>query len=214
MLNVTLYVPAASPGTVCGAFHCCPVRPSISTVAPIGMDETINCPSLGAGGATGAADAFLAALPECDGALCALACSSCAASAFSTAWVALRPNGNPELAAGLDDDGAAASSSSAGWRWKSNAATTIRQSPPTTAATTFQWFAVLTGPRTDVFSPGPTYVVPTVPGVGALITWLADADGIALKLWLALGPGAALNAWLAFGPGMAFIDWLALGPGP
>ena len=31
-----------------------------------------------------------------------------------------------------------------------------------------------------------TYVVP-VSGVGLLITWLADADGIALKVWLALG---------------------------
>src|SRR5579859_2416221 len=45
-----------------GDFHDCPGFPSISTAAPIGTDETINWPSAGAGGATGAADAFLGAL--------------------------------------------------------------------------------------------------------------------------------------------------------
>ena len=72
---------------------------------------------------------------------------------------------------------------------------------------------MLTGLRTEVFS-GPTYVVPTVPGVGCLTTWLADPDGIALKLWLAFGPGIALKLWLALGPGATFIAWLAFGPGP
>src|SRR6478735_12394225 len=86
MLNVTLYVPAASPGTVCGAFHCCPARPSISTVAPIGMEETINCPSAGAGGATGAAATFRAALLARDDvcgrpSACACPCASCGACA-------------------------------------------------------------------------------------------------------------------------------------
>src|SRR5215472_653171 len=64
MLNVTLYVPGANPVTVCGAFHDCPGRPSISTVAPIGTDDTINWPSLGAGGGAGATRAFFAARPD------------------------------------------------------------------------------------------------------------------------------------------------------
>src|SRR6476646_11581492 len=109
-LNVTLYVPGASAGTVCGAFQDCPARPSISTVAPIGMEETVNCPSLGAGGATGAA-ACLADLPARAGAGADadtgrdLPCSSCSAFIFSIACSALRPNGAGVFAA--DCDGAA-----------------------------------------------------------------------------------------------------------
>src|SRR6478672_11109411 len=143
MLNATLYVPAAKPVTVCGAFHCWPGRPSISTVAPMGIEETINCPSLGAGGATGAAAAYLADLPARAGAgadadvVRDLPCSSCAAFIFSIACSALRPNGAGVFAA--DCDGAPASSSTAGCRWNTSANTTITHNPPTTAATTFQW---------------------------------------------------------------------------
>src|SRR5690242_16508140 len=108
MLNVTLYVPAASPGTVCGAVHCCPARPSISTVAPMGMEETINCPSVGAGGATGTAAACRAALlarddvcerPSACSSACACPCASCAA------WLCavFRLNGAAEFEADLDD---------------------------------------------------------------------------------------------------------------
>src|SRR6476661_4548564 len=107
MLNVTLYVPAASPGTVCGAFHCCPARPSISTVAPIGMEETINCPSAGAGGATGAAATFRAALLARDDACgrpsaCACPGASCA-SCDPWLCVVFRLNGAAALEAGFDD---------------------------------------------------------------------------------------------------------------
>src|SRR5207302_8619165 len=114
MLNVTLYVPAASPGTVCGAFHCCPVRPSISTVAPIGMEETINCPSAAAGGATGAAAAFLAALLARDD-VCGRpsACASvCACPGATCASAVCRLNGAAEFEAGFDDCVAASSGSS------------------------------------------------------------------------------------------------------
>src|SRR5579859_4172183 len=115
MLNETLYVPAASPGTVCGAFHCCPARPSISTVAPMGMEETINCPSAGAGGATGAAAAFRAALLARDdtcGRPSACACP-CASSASGDCAV-FRLNGAAELEPGFDE--VAGSSGSSGVR--------------------------------------------------------------------------------------------------
>src|SRR5258708_38391191 len=111
MLNVTLYVPAVRPGTVCGAFHCCPARPSISTVAPIGMEETINCPSAGAGGATGAAAAFLAALLARDD-VCVLpdACPGSCASCAAGLCAVFRLNG--ALAPGFDDWVAGSSGSS------------------------------------------------------------------------------------------------------
>src|SRR6478609_4080542 len=153
MLNVTLYVPAASPGTVCGAFHCCPAWPSISTVAPIGMEETINCPSAGAGGATGAAATFRAALLARDDAcgrasVCAGLCSFCAD--WLCAVFRLKGAAAPE--AGFDDcvDG---SSGSSGVRcWNSMALTTITIRAETTPPTSFQWFAVLTGPLDPVFA--------------------------------------------------------------
>src|SRR6266853_2709614 len=96
MLNVTLYVPGVSPGTVCGVFHDCPVRPSISTVAPIGNEETINWPSDGAGGATGTATDVLRA------ALLARVEDVCSVAGASVSW--LNGAGAPAagtLAAGL-----------------------------------------------------------------------------------------------------------------
>src|ERR1041385_6453154 len=134
MLNVTLYVPAVNPGMVCGAFHCCPARPSISTVAPMGMDETINCPSAGAGGATGAAATFLAALLACDD-----VCWRPSAGEPCASWLCavFRLNGTDEVAPGFDC--VAGSSGSSGVRcWNSSAATTTTIRPETTPPTNFQ----------------------------------------------------------------------------
>src|SRR5260221_11935891 len=95
MLNVTLYVPGVSPGTVCGVFHDCPVRPSISTVAPIGNEETINWPSVGAGGATGATTDVLRA------ALLARVEGACVVAGLSLSWL----NGAGPTAAGTQPAG-------------------------------------------------------------------------------------------------------------
>src|ERR1051326_7797472 len=128
MLNVTLYVPGVSPGIVPGAFHDCPGRPSISTAAPMGTEDTINCASAGAGGAAGAG-AFLGALTvrkdACAGALVAALLS----------WL----NGAGALTAGLAGVGAAALSAagSLGRRCNSKASATITTSTPTTAPTNF-----------------------------------------------------------------------------
>ena len=93
MLNVTLYVPGASPEIVPGAFHDCPARPSISTAAPIGTEVTINWPSVAAGGGAGAGT-FFGALAVRDEAVCA--CVLVAASLL-LCWL----NGAGELTAGL-----------------------------------------------------------------------------------------------------------------
>jgi hypothetical protein len=135
MLNVTLYVPGVSPGIVPGDFHDCPGRPSISTAAPIGTDETINCPSAGAGGATGAAGAFLAVFTDRDGEddeeprACPFSALCC--------WLNGAEVPGAEFACGAAEF--SAEESEEGWCCNISASPTIRQIPPTTSPVNLQW---------------------------------------------------------------------------
>ena len=151
----------------------------------MGTEETISCPSVSAGGGTGAAaadaGALLAALAAC--AEAARAC--CLASAF---W---QLKGAAVFDAGLPCCVVALSSgSSVGRCWKIIANPTIRQSPPATPPTSFQWFPDLAGVRETVCAAEAGMRV--VPGAGVFNTWLAEGEGIALIDWLAEGEGIAL----------------------
>src|SRR5579859_2373449 len=119
-----------------GDFHDCPGFPSISTAAPFGTDETINWPSAGAGGATGAAGALLGALADRD-----------EAAVAETPRVLIFPplpcplNGAAELAAEFATGPPASSSGAAdGRRCKISASPTTRNIPPTTSPVKRQWF--------------------------------------------------------------------------
>ena len=68
VFDVIYYMPRPVRESLRELNSCCPARPSISTVAPMGMEETIDCPSLAVGGATGAAGAYRADLPARAGA--------------------------------------------------------------------------------------------------------------------------------------------------
>jgi hypothetical protein len=217
MLNVTLYVPGVSPGIVPGDFHDCPGRPSISTAAPIGTDETINCPSAAAGGATGADGAFFAAFigrdeedDDEDACACAFSVLPC--------WL----NG-AEAAPGAEFAGCAVAlsveESEEGWCCNISASPTIRQIPPTTSPVNLQWFVGGSCFLVVVVFAGSPYVVPGEAGRAcvceaegtALNDWLAEGAGGFHSDWLAEGP--VLTAWLAEGDCTARIDWLAEGPG-
>ncbi|MGC2697288.1 MAG: hypothetical protein WA738_16000, partial [Candidatus Angelobacter sp.] len=98
----------------------------------MGTDETVNCPSLGAGGATGAAGALRAHLPGRAEAVCVLGADVC--SLVAAAWWL---NGAGAFAGELATGCVAALSvgTSVGWRLKIIANPTIKHNPPTTPPT-------------------------------------------------------------------------------
>ena len=172
MLKVTLYRPGASAGIVPGAFHDCPALPSISTVAPIGTEETINQPSAVAGEeAEAVADVFL---PGRTGRADEdTACVCCCAAGSTASWL----NGAAAFAVGSTGCCVVAlsgGSSGLGFRWKTIAKPIIRQSPPTTPPTSFQWFADFVGTLDVVCGTG----MRVVPGEAAFMLWVEEAGGM------------------------------------
>jgi len=173
------------------------------------MDEDDHRPSLCARRSHRGIRAFLAALPECDGALCALACSL-ARLGFFNFLGRLAAKRQSELAARLRTTTAPPASSAPRMALESNAATTIRQSRRRQP----RLLPVVRGahrPATSFFPPDQRTLFLTVPGF--VLDYLASrSDGIAFE------PGwrwarRSLDAWLAFGTGMAFSDWLGVGLG-